>query len=89
MGLRLAIILLCICSSQSLHYSQTKESQASLRPVVKLRLFFALQNAAGLSFSPVSKLLAVRREDGSVQIIDIMDGRELTTLPLTINASQG
>jgi WD40 repeat protein len=76
-NLRLAVTLLCICIIQSPHYSQTNE------PVVKLRLSFELRNAAGVSFDPVSKLLEIRRKDGSVQIIDITDGREQTTLPLT------
>ena len=80
LGFRLAVTLFCICIIQSPHYSQTNEGQ---RSVVKLRLSFALQKVEDVSFSPVGKLLAVRREDGSVQIIDITDGRELTTLPLT------
>ena len=77
LGLRLAITLFCICITHSPHYSQTNEG------VVKLRLSFELQKAAGVLFSPVSKLLAVRREDGSVKVIDITDGREQATLPLT------
>ena len=73
LGLCLAVTLLCICISKSV----------SAQTVVQLRLSVELPNAADVSFSPAGKFLAIRREDGSVRVIDISDGREVFTLPST------
>ena len=89
LSLRLAVALLCTCISQSIPYSQTKENQPASHPVVKFRLSFELRKAEDVSFSPVSKLLAVRREDGSVQIVDTTSGRERATLALKIKQPFG
>lgn len=74
---RLAVIVACALLAQSVLYSQTPPE------VVKLRLSFELTKPRHRTFNPVSKLLAVQREDGSVQIIDVTDGREKAVLPLT------
>jgi len=76
---RIAAIALCVFLAHSVHYSQTISQQE----VVKLRSNIDLKNARYFEFSPVSKLLAVQRADGSVQIIDLTDGREQTVLPLS------
>ena len=74
---RIILILVCLCISQSLLYSQSAS-----RAVVKLRSSIDLKRVEISSFSPVSKLLAVWREDGTVQVIDISDGRERAALSL-------
>ena len=77
---RISAITLCVFVTHSVHYSQTISQQ---QEVVKLRSNIDLKNARYFVFSPVSKLLAVQRADGSVQIIDLTDGREQTVLPLS------
>lgn len=82
---RAVVIVLCVFLSQSFHYSQTTNNEPR-REFVKLRLSFELKTARQVKFSPASKLLAVQREDGLVQIIDITDGHLQTTLPLSDKA---
>ena len=79
---RIAAIALCVCFMHSVHYGQTVSQQA----VVRLRSNIDLKNSRHFVFSPVSKLLAVQRGDGSVQIVDITDGREQAVLPLSDKA---
>ena len=79
---RVAVIVTCLLLCQSLHYSQTVNNET----VVKLRLSLDLKGSRWITFSPVSKLLAVQRADGSIQILDITDGREQAVLPLTEKA---
>jgi hypothetical protein len=83
-----AAIVLCICVTHSVHYSQTPNTE-SPKEVVRLRSKIDLKNPRQVVFSPVSKLLAVQREDGSIQIIDISEGREQAVLPLTDKAGYG
>jgi WD40 repeat protein len=82
---RIAAIALCVCFTPSVNYSQTVSPQE----VVKLRSNIDLKNARWFVFSPVSKLLAVQRSDGSVQIIDLTDGREQAVLPLSDKTTPG
>ncbi len=79
---RIAAIALCVCLIQSVHYSQTATNE-SAQEVVRLRAKLEIKNPRHVMFSPVSKLLAVRREDGSIQIIDVTDGSEQAVLPLS------
>ena len=83
--LRIAAIALYVCLTHSVLYSQTSNTE-SQQEVVKLRSKIDLKNPRWAVFSPVSKLLAVQRKDGSVQIIDLTDGREQTVLPLSDKA---
>lgn len=83
---RVVVLVLCLLLGQSFHYGQTVNTETSPPPVVKLRLSFELKKPRQVTFSPVSKLLAVQREDGAVQIIDTTDGREQTVLPLADKA---
>ncbi len=83
--LRIAAIALYVCLTHSVHYSQTAKTE-SPQEVVKLRSKIDLKNPRWVVFSPVSKLLAVQRKDGSVQIIDLTDGREQAVLPLSNKA---
>lgn len=78
---RIVVMVLWFSLSQSFHYSQTLNTETS-PPVVRLRLSFELKKPRQVTFSPVSKLLAVQREDGSVQIVDTTTGREQSVLPL-------
>ena len=78
---RVAVVIICLLLSQSFHYSQTLNNETP-PPVVKLRLSLDLKKPRQITFSPVSKLLAVQRGDGSIQILDITDGREQAVLPL-------
>jgi WD40 repeat protein len=73
---RVVVISICVLLSQGVNYGQ------SVNPIVKLRLSFDTRNTRQVEFSPVSKLLAIQREDGSVQIFDIASGREQAVLPL-------
>lgn len=82
---RLAAVALCVFFTHSLHYSQTP----ALQDVVRLRSRIDISSARRVVFSPVSKLLAMQREDGSVQIVDITDGREQAVLPLSEKAPYG
>ena len=82
---RVVVVIICVLLSQSPHYSQTLNSETG-QAIVKLRLSFDIKNARQITFSHVSKLLAVQREDGSVQIFDITDGREQAVLPLADKA---
>ena len=77
---RVVVITLCVLLSHGLNYAQT------VNPVVKLRLTFETKNSRQVTFNAVSKLLAVQREDGSVQIVDITSGREQAVLPLADKA---
>ena len=77
---RVVVVAICVLLSQSLHYGQT------VNPIVNLRLSFDTKNTRQIAFSPISKLLAMQREDGSVQIIDITTGREQAVLPLADKA---
>lgn len=79
---RIAAIALCVCLTQSVHYSQTA-IKGSAPEVVRLRAKFEIKKPRHVMFSPVSKLLAVRREDGSIQIVDVTDGSEQCVLPLS------
>ena len=85
--LRIAAIVLYVCLTHSVHYSQTSNTE-SPQEAVKLRSKIDLQNVRWVLFSPVSKLLAVQRNDGSVQIIDVSEGRELAVLPLSDRAAR-
>lgn len=82
LGRCVVAIVICLLLSHTVPYSQT----VSNAPVVRLRLAFEINKPRQATFSRVSKLLAVQREDGSVQIIDINDGREQAVLPLTDKA---
>ena len=82
---RVAVIVTCVLLSPSFLYSQTVNNE-TLPPVVKQRLSFDLNKPKQIKFNPVSKLLAVQREDGSVQIVDLTDGHEQTVLPLADKA---
>ena len=82
---RIAAIALCVCLTHSALYGQTSNTE-SQQEVVKLRSKIDLKNPRWAVFSPVSKLLAVQRKDGSVQVIDLTDGRERTVLPLSDKA---
>lgn len=82
---RVAVVITCLLLSQSLHYSQTLNNETP-RAVVKLRLSLDLKKPRRITFSPVSKLLAVQRGDGSIQILDITDGHEQAVLPLAEKA---
>jgi len=82
---RIAAIAFCVCLTHSVDYSQTSNTE-SPQEVVKLRSKIDLKNPRWVVFSPVSKLLAVQRQDGSVQIIDLTDGREQAVLPLSDKA---
>src|SRR6185503_10940481 len=77
----IAAIALCICFAHNAHYSQTQNPDAS-QAVVRLRSKIELKKPRRVLFSPASKLLAVRREDDSIQIIDTRDGREQSVLQL-------
>ena len=57
-------------------------SQQPSRAVVEFRSSLNLKGAAGVAFAPVTKLLAVRRDDGTVRIIDVTDGSERASLAL-------
>ena len=83
---RIAAIALCVFINHSVYYGQTPNTE-STQEVVRLRSRIDLKNPRHFAFSPVSKLLAVHREDGSVQIIDVVDGREQTVLPLSDKAA--
>src|SRR5215213_1376393 len=85
---RVVVIVCYVLLSQSFHYSQTVDNE-TLPAVVMLRLSFELKKPRQFTFSPASKLLAVQREDGSVQIIDITDGHEQAVLPLADKALYG
>ncbi len=82
---RVVVIIACVLLSQSFNYGQTANPQTP-PAVVKLRLSFEVANPRQLRFSPISNLLAAQREDGSVQIVDITDGREQVVLPLADKA---
>ena len=82
LSLRIVAIAFCICFTHGVHYSQSANSKTSPE-VVRFRSKLDLRNSRQLLFSPVSKLLAVQRDGGSVQIIDITDGREQAVLPLS------
>lgn len=79
---RIAAIALCICLTHGVYYSQTANTK-SPPEVVTFRSKFHISSPQRIVFSPVSKLLAVQREGGSVQIIDLSDGREQAVLPLS------
>ena len=78
---RVVVIVLCVLLGQSFHYGQALNPETS-REIVKLRLSVQLAEVRWVVFSPVSKLLAVQREGGSVHIVDTSDGHEQTVLPI-------
>ena len=82
---RAVVIVLCILLAQSFVCGQTVNTPAPL-PVLKLRVSFEVQKPRQFTFSRVSKLLAVQREDGSVQIVDLTDGHEQAVLPIADKA---
>ena len=82
LSLRIAAIALCIFFTQGVYYSQTANTKSSPE-VVTFRSKFHIISARRIVFSPISKLLAIQREGGSVQIIDLSDGREQAVLPLS------
>lgn len=79
---RIAAIALCVCLIQTVHYSQTA-TDLPAQEVVRLRSKLEIKNPRHLEFNPVSKLLAIRREDGSIQIIDVTNGNEQCVIPLS------
>lgn len=85
MAQRVVVVAICVLLSQSLNYGQILNNETA-QPVVKLRSSFDIKNARQVTFNPISKLLAVQREDGSVQIFDITTGREQAVLPITDKA---
>jgi len=70
---RIVLILLCLCIS----YVHTSASE-----VVKFRFAVDLKEVQTSEFNPINKLLAVKRKDGTVRIIDLTDGREQAVLVL-------
>lgn len=79
---RVVVIVFCVLLSQSFNYGQTINSETA-PAVVKFRMSIDGKKTRRIWFNRVSKLLAVQREDGSVQIIDATDGHEQTVLPLS------
>jgi WD40 repeat protein len=70
---RIVLILVCLCISQS---------QISASEVVKFRFALGLKEVQSSEFNPINKLLAVKRKDDTVRIIDLTDGRERAVLIL-------
>ena len=70
---RIVLILVCLCSIQT---------QTSASEVVKFRSAIDLKEVQSSEFNPVNKLLAVKRKDDTVRIIDLTDGRERAVLIL-------
>ncbi|HET9711543.1 MAG TPA: hypothetical protein VFP64_06665, partial [Pyrinomonadaceae bacterium] len=70
---RIVLILVCLCISQS---------QSSASEVVKFRFAVDLKEVQASEFNPINKLLAVKRKDDTVRIIDLIDGRERAALVL-------
>jgi len=70
---RILLILVCLCISQS---------QTSAGEVVKFRSAVDLKEVQTSEFNPINKLLAVKRKDDIVRIIDLTDGRERAALIL-------
>lgn len=79
---QIAAIALCLFLTHTVHYSQAANTQSS-QEVVRLRSKVETRDLRTLEFSPVSKLLAFDRDDGSVEIIDTADTREQIVLPLS------
>ena len=73
MRYRIILFLFCLCISQS---------QTSASEVVKFRSAFDLKEVQTSEFNPINKLLAVKRKDDTVRIIDLTDGRERAALIL-------
>jgi len=70
---RIVLILVCLCGIQT---------QTSASEVVKFRSAIDLKEVQSSEFNPVNKLLAVKRKDDTVRIIDLTDGRERAALIL-------
>jgi len=73
MTYRIILIIVCLCISQS---------QTSASEVVKFRSAIDLKEVQASEFNPINKLLAVKRKDDTVRIIDLTDGRERAVLVL-------
>jgi WD40 repeat protein len=85
---QIAAIALCVFLTHAVHYSQSANTQSS-QEVVRLRSKVETRNLRILEFSPVSKLLAIQLDDGSIRIIDTTDTREQTVLPLSDKRAHG
>ena len=70
---RILLILFCLCISQT---------QTFANEVVKFRSAVDLKEVQTSEFNPINKLLAVKRKDDTVRIIDLTDGRERAALIL-------
>ena len=84
---QIAAIALCLFLTHTVHYGQSANTRSS-QEVVRLRSKIEVKDLRIFEFSPVSKLLAVDRDDGSIQIINT-DTREQTILPLSDKRPHG